>query len=183
VQAFSLCNIFLTYPIPSWSLQFCEKLNKKAEIKNGHLFRNHCWRELGLGMIANNPNVTMAERMAFSRHTNASSHIAYIRAGHNSDFAFQKAVSGAPLPNKKDILKKRTATKKGVRMAKKKLQKVASIPKKVTKKPKAKAVRKATPPKNLAYMKAPPNYSVSHPHATRSAQRRGVRVPKAKKAI
>ena len=87
------------------------------------------------------------------------------------------------MPNKKDILKKRTATKKGVRMAKKKLQKVASIPKKVTKKPKAKAVRKATPPKKLAYMKAPPSYSVLHPHATRSAQRQGVRVPKAKKAI
>jgi hypothetical protein len=57
----------------------CEKLNEKAKIKNRHLFRNHCWRELGLGMIANNPNVNMAEQMAFSRHSNASSCIAYIR--------------------------------------------------------------------------------------------------------
>jgi hypothetical protein len=79
------------------SFQFCEKLNKKAKIKDGHLYSNHCWHKLGLGMIAkNDPNITMSEKMAYSCHSNPSSDIAYIRAGHNSDFAFQKAISGAP---------------------------------------------------------------------------------------
>jgi hypothetical protein len=65
-----------------------------------------------LGMIANNPNVTMAERMAFSCHSNPSSHITYIQTGHNSDFSFQKAVSGALLRKKKEILKKEFMVKK-----------------------------------------------------------------------
>jgi hypothetical protein len=50
---------------------------QKSRDKDGHLFRNHCWRELGLGMIANDPNMNMVEQMAFSRHNNPSSHIAY----------------------------------------------------------------------------------------------------------
>jgi hypothetical protein len=43
----------------------------------------------------------MVESMAYSCHSNPSSHISYIQAGHNSDFAFQKAVSGVPMPKKK----------------------------------------------------------------------------------
>jgi hypothetical protein len=106
-------------------------------------------------MIANDPNVTMAERMAFSRHSNPNSHIAYIRAGHNSDFAFQKAVSGAPMPKKKEILQKKAVVKKGAK-TKKKPQKQASMPPNKTSRSKAKVIRKATPPTTLAYMKAPP---------------------------
>jgi hypothetical protein len=83
--------------------KLCMKLNQKSQIKNGHLFRNHCWHELGLGTIANNPNINMTKQMDFSRHSNTSSHIAYIRAGHNSDFSFQKAIYGAPMPKKKEI--------------------------------------------------------------------------------
>jgi hypothetical protein len=60
------------------SLQFCERLNEKAQIEDRQLFRNHCWQELGLGMIANDPNVNMAEWTVFSPHSNPSSHIAYI---------------------------------------------------------------------------------------------------------
>ncbi len=105
--------------------QFCERLNEKAEIKDGHLFRNHCWRELGLGMMANNPSVTCAERMAFSRHTNASSHLAYIRAGHNSDFAFQKAVSDAPMPKKKEILQQKSVATKVTKWQKQKSRKLS----------------------------------------------------------
>ena len=69
-------------------------------------------------MIANDPNVTMAERMASSRHSNANSHIGYIRAGHNSDFDFQKAVSGAPMPKKKEILRSKSMVTNVARMAK-----------------------------------------------------------------
>jgi hypothetical protein len=69
-------------------------------------------------MIANNPNVNMAKQMAFSWHSNASSHIAYIRAGHNSDFSFQKAISGAPMPQKKEIMKAKAMATKVAKMAK-----------------------------------------------------------------
>jgi hypothetical protein len=113
---------------------FCEKLKKKAQIKNRHLFRNHCWRELGLGTIANNPYVNMAKQMDFSRHSNASSHIAYIRAGHNSDFSFQKAISGAPMPKKKEIVKTKAMATKVAKMAKMKLRKAMVV------------IRKAKPP-------------------------------------
>jgi hypothetical protein len=89
VNAFfvSTLSFVLTYCLPSCSLQFSQRLNKKAGIKDGHLFRNQCWCELGLGMIANDSNINMAEEMAFSCHSNPSSHTAYIQAGHNSDFA------------------------------------------------------------------------------------------------
>jgi hypothetical protein len=42
--------------------------------------------------------------MLFAHHTSASTHLAYVRPGHNSNFAFQKSVSGAPMPTKKKIL-------------------------------------------------------------------------------
>jgi hypothetical protein len=160
-------------------------LNEKAKIKDGHLFRNHCWRELGLGMIANNPHVSCAERMAFSRHSSASSHIAYIRAGHNSDFAFQKAVSGAPMPAKKVIRADHATTKKLAKATKKKLQTASSIAKKVShSKPRLirKVARKATPPQAPSYMKAPPKSSISPP-ATRAAVRKSKRAPMAKKRV
>jgi hypothetical protein len=147
------CHGFQTNPVRRIGKnsigKFCEKLNKKAQIKNGHLFRNHCWRELGLGMIADNPNINMAEQMAFSRHSNASSHIAYIRAGHNSDFSFQKAISGAPpIPKKKEIVKTKAMATKVAKMAKAKLCK-------------AKVIRKAKPLKAPSYMKAPPKRLIS----------------------
>jgi hypothetical protein len=47
---------------------------------------------------------------------------------------------------------------------------------------KAKVIQKSTPPKELAYMKAPPKTSVSHP-STRWAVRRSVQVPKAKNPV
>jgi hypothetical protein len=144
-------------------------LNEKAGILNGHLFRNHCWREVAIGMIANDPTVSMAERMAFSRHSNPGSHIAYIRAGHNSDFAFQRAVSGAPMPKKKEIMKQKTTVKReqpkkprksraGLKPppaeAKKGVLKAAPLD---TKPPaKAKGVLKAAPAKALQAMKKPP---------------------------
>jgi hypothetical protein len=106
-------------------------------------------------MIANDPNVTMAERMAFSCHSNPNLHITYIRAGHNSNFAFQKAVSGAPVPQKKEILKKKAVVEKGAK-TKKKPQKQASMPPNKTSRSKAKVICKATPPTKLDYMKAPP---------------------------
>jgi hypothetical protein len=49
-------------------------------------------------MIANDPNMNMAEQMVVSHHNNPSSYIAYIFAGHNSNFTFQKAISGATMP-------------------------------------------------------------------------------------
>jgi len=148
-------------------------------IQNGHLFRNHCWRELGLGMIANNPNVTCAERMAFSRHSNASSHIAYIRSGHNSDFAFQKAVSGAPMPTKKIILSEQALKTKLMKSTKAKGKKAPIKKKSPPLKPKKarkviqKVVRKATTP-----LKAPT--SMKSPPSTRLGVRRSSRAQKAK---
>jgi hypothetical protein len=50
--------------------------------------------------------------MAFSHHSNPSSHIAYIQAGHSLNYAFQKAVLGAPMPKKKEILQEQSATQK-----------------------------------------------------------------------
>jgi hypothetical protein len=143
-------------------------LNEKAGILNGHLFRNHCWREVAIGMIANDPTVSMAERMAFSRHSNPGSHIAYIRAGHNSDFAFQRAVSGAPMPKKKEIMKQKTTVKreqpKKPRKSRAGLKPPPAVAKGVlkaapldTKPPaKAKGVLKAAPAKALQEMKKPP---------------------------
>jgi hypothetical protein len=65
------------------------------------------------------------EKMAYSHHINPSAHIAYIRAGHNSDFAFQKAISGAPmLPKKKEILQQKSGATKVTKRAKTRLQKV-----------------------------------------------------------
>jgi hypothetical protein len=69
-------------------------------------------------MIASNPSVMMAERMAFWHHGNPSSHIAYIQDGHNSDFAFQKAISSAPITKKKEILEKKSTAKKVTKIAK-----------------------------------------------------------------
>jgi hypothetical protein len=60
--------------------------------------------------------------MAFSRHSNPSSHIAYVRAGHNSDYNFQKAVSGAPMPKKKEILARKAMATKVAKMKKTRLQ-------------------------------------------------------------
>jgi hypothetical protein len=62
----------------------------------------------------------MAEQVAFSCHNNPSSHIPYIRAGNNSDFAFQKAVSGAPMPKKKQLLQKYSMREKILKRAAKK---------------------------------------------------------------
>ena len=116
-------------------------------------------------MIANNRSVKMAEQRAFSRHNNASSHIAYICAGHNSDFAFQKAVSGAPMPKKKQLLHNQSLQKTvsaGVRIPKKNglLQKrlvVETVKKRAAKKylP-TKKTRKFT---TTRHMKAPPSSS------------------------
>ena len=149
--------IYLSFSLLS-RVKFCEKLNDKAKIKNGEIYRNHCWRELGLGMIANDPNVNMAERMAFSRHNNASSHIAYIRAGHNSDFSFQKAVSGAPMPKKKEILKKQSLAKK---IAKKetKTKNLKVAPPMLKRAPPT--IRKTNPQKKPKAMKAPPKRPAS----------------------
>jgi hypothetical protein len=132
----------------------------------------------------------MAERMSFSRHSNPASHIAYIRAGHNSDFAFQKAVSGAPMPHKKEILVKKFSAAKNRADVKKSAS--ASTKKKVIHK-------KFKPPRHLAYMKAPPQALESHSNdrkkapiskkpisrrvasrATVAAVRRSTRVPKPK---
>jgi hypothetical protein len=162
------CRGFQTNPVSRIGKnsigKFCEKLNKKAQIKNRHLFRNHCWRELGLGTIANNLNVDMAEQMAFSWHSNASSHIAYIRAGHNSDFSFQKAISGAPMPKKKEIVKTKSMATKVAKMAKTKLRKVMVV------------IRKTKPPKAPSYMKAPPKRLISG--ATRVTPRQSARASK-----
>jgi hypothetical protein len=65
------------------------------------------------------------------------------------------------------------------KIAKMKLQKVASMPKRVSHS-KAKVIDKDTPPKELAYMKAPPNSSVSCP-AICLALRQSVCIPKPKK--
>jgi hypothetical protein len=119
-----------------------------------------------LGMIANNPNVNMAKQMAFSWHSNASSHIAFIRAGHNSDFSFQKAISGAPMPKKKEIVKTKTRAIKVAKMAKAKLWK-------------AKVICKAKPPKAPSYMKALPNRLISG--ATRVTPIQSARAPKPNK--
>jgi hypothetical protein len=70
---FFLFNILFLVPF-----SYARDSTKKAQIKNGYLYRKHCWRKLGLGMISNNPSITMAERMAFSHHINPSSHIVYI---------------------------------------------------------------------------------------------------------
>jgi spore germination cell wall hydrolase CwlJ-like protein len=97
---------------------------------------------LGSGTIANNPNVNMAKQMAFSWHSNASSHITCIRAGHNSDFSFQKAISSALMPKKKEIVKTKAMATKVAKMAKTKLRKAIVI-------------HKAKPQKAPSYMKAP----------------------------
>jgi hypothetical protein len=55
--------------------------------------------------------------MSFARHMNASSHLAYVRSGHNSDYAFQKSVSGAPMPTKKNILLQQAAMKRAAKKA------------------------------------------------------------------
>jgi hypothetical protein len=112
--------------------QFCQKLNEKAKIADSLEFRNHCWRELGIGQITNDPNITDPKRSLFAHHTSASSQLADVRPGHNSDFAFQKSVSGAPMPTKKkDIFAaggddERVKTAKGIPKAKPRMiQKVA----------------------------------------------------------
>jgi hypothetical protein len=45
--------------------------------------------------------------------------------GHNSDSAFQKAVSGAPMPKKKENLQEQSATKKVTKNGKAKFQKAS----------------------------------------------------------
>jgi hypothetical protein len=57
----------------------------------------------------------------FSFHSNPSSYIAYIQAGHNSDFAFQKTVSGMPMPKKEEILLQKSVDTKVGKVAKTKL--------------------------------------------------------------
>jgi hypothetical protein len=167
----------------SLTTQFCQKLNEKAKIPDSLEFRNHCWRELGIGQIANDPNVTDPERMSFARHTSANSHLAYIRPGHNSDFAFQKSVSGAPMPTKKKILLQQANM---VRESKK----TKRIPKAKPGILRKKVARKATPPQAPAYMKAPPKTSTKAPPtkklslATRSSVvRRSARDRKPKKRL
>jgi hypothetical protein len=137
--------------------------------------------------MANNQSVTCAERMAFARHSNPSSHIAYIRAGHNSDFAFQKAVSGAPMPAKKEILAGQATAKKVQKAGRKKVKKPppigiksSTMKAKMIRKVKCKVIRKATPPESPSYMKAPPKSLISAP-ATRAAVRKSKRTPKSKK--
>ncbi len=127
---------------------------------DGHLFRNHSWREWGLGSIANDPNVSMAERMCFTRHSNPSSHIAYIRAGHNSNFAFQKAVSRAPMPKKKEIIQKNSAVTK-ISKATKKAAAAGQM--------RTKVICKFDPPIAPAYMKAPPQILESHANNRKKA--------------
>jgi hypothetical protein len=120
-------------------------------------------------MIANDPNIMMAEKMAYSRHSNPSSHIAYIRAGHNSDFAFQKAISGAPMPKKQEIPQQKSVATKVIKRAKQGSRKLSPCPRK-QQNPRP-GVLQGQPPKQLAYtMKAPPKSSVSH-SATSSAVR------------
>jgi hypothetical protein len=130
-------------------LPVLQETQQKAKIKDGHLYRNHCWHELGLGMIS-------------SHRSNPSSHIANIRASNNSDFAFQKVVSGAPMPKKKEILQQKSVATKVVKIVKTRLHNVVLMPKKETLS-KAMKIHKATPPKELAYMKAPPKSSASCP--------------------
>jgi hypothetical protein len=73
------------------------------------------------------------------------------------------------MPKKKEILEQKSVATKMAKRAKTRLQRVFSMPKKATLS-KATVFHKATPPKQLAYMKAPPKSSVSHP-ASRSAVR------------
>jgi hypothetical protein len=69
--------------------------------------------------------------MSFTRHTNAGSHLAYVRSGHNLDNAFQKSVSGAPMPTKKKILLQQATTVRAARKLKQgKVLKATSITKK-----------------------------------------------------
>jgi hypothetical protein len=170
-------------------MQFCQKLNEKAEIPDSLGFRNHCWRELGIGQIANDPSVTDPERMSFARHTNASSHLAYVRSGHNSDYAFQKSVSGAPMPTKKNILLQQAAMKRAVKKAtgnKRMPLKACPIPQKaVPSKPKIvrKAAQKPIPKQAPTHMKAPPSSKRSTPATRRSLLRRSARLPKHKKRL
>jgi hypothetical protein len=153
--------------------QFCQKLNEKAKIADSLEFRNHCWRELGIGQIANDPNVTDPERMLFARHTSANSHLAYVRPGHNSDFAFQKSVSGAPMPTKKKILLQQAATMRESKKAKG--MSLKAKPKVIRK-----VARKATPPQAPTYMKAPPKKATRRSVTT---IRRSARVRKPKKRL
>jgi hypothetical protein len=140
----------------SLTTQFCQKLNEKAKIPDSLEFRNHCWRELGIGQIANDPNVTDPERMSFARHMSANSHLAYIRPGHNSDFAFQKSVSGAPMPTKKKILLQQADM---VRESKKAKGILKAKPRIIRKK----VAQKATPPQAPTYMKALPKTYMKAP--------------------
>ncbi len=166
-------------------MQFCQKLNEKAEIPDSLGFRNHCWRELGIGTLANDPKITNPERMSFARHTSEKSHRHYVRPGHNSDFAFQKSVSGAPIPTKKMILFQQASTMRAAKRVKgTKVPKASTTPKKaVPSKSKVprKVARKAIPPKVPTYMvKAPPTKKLSTLPKL-SVVRRSLRAPKAKK--
>jgi hypothetical protein len=166
--------------------QFCQKLNVKAEIPDSLGFRNHCWRELGIGLIANDASVTDPERMSFARHRNASSHLAYVRSGHNSDCAFQKSVSGAPMPTKKNILLQQAATKRAAKKAPGIPLKACPIPKKaIPSKPKIvrKAAQKAIPTKAPTQKKAPPSSKRSTPATRSSVVRRSARIPKPKQRL
>jgi hypothetical protein len=60
---FLLLIAFLPLPFSS------ARDSTKSRDKKRASYRNHCWRELGLGMIANDPSVNMAEQMAFSCHS------------------------------------------------------------------------------------------------------------------
>jgi hypothetical protein len=79
------------------------------------------------------------------------------------------------MPRKKEILQKKSVATKVAKMVKRKLQKVASLPKKASHS-KAKVICKSTTPKELTCMN-----TVSHP-ASRSALRQSVRTPKQKKS-
>jgi hypothetical protein len=121
---------------------------------------------VGFGNGCQQSNVKMAKQMAFSQHSNATSHITCIKAGHNSDLSFQKAISGAPMPKKKDIEKMKDTAAKVAKMAKMKLKnvipiqykaiprkaKVVLMPNKVITR-KAKVIHRAKPPKAPSYMK------------------------------
>jgi hypothetical protein len=150
--------------------QFCQRLNRKAEIPDSDHFRNHCWRELGIGTLANDPKITNPERMSFARHTSEKSHRHYVRPGHNSDFAFQKSVSGAPMPTKKNILLQQASTMRAAKRVKGKVPKACPIPKKAVQ----------SKPKVPTHMKAPPTKKRSTLPKL-SVVRRSLRAPKPKK--
>jgi len=76
---------------------------------------NHDWRTYCVTRLHNNPEVSAAEQMSFSRHNSLSASLSYLRKGENSNAQFQRALQETRLETAASLARKRRSAKKSGR--------------------------------------------------------------------